>query len=108
MNHTPGPWEIDFALNYPCFGIWEEPKDDKTPDSLKCIAMIDYGDKSESNLTKAEAKANAHLITAAPELLWALEKWNTFMDNNYNPADISWWNETKQALAKAKGIIPNK
>ena len=37
------------------------------------------------------------------ELLKALERWHQFMLDNYMPDDISWWNETVAAIAKAKG-----
>lgn len=49
------------------------------------------------------ARQNAHLISAAPDLLEALKSWQKFMHENYSTTDISWWNETEKAIAKAEG-----
>ena len=65
MKHTPGPWQIDTAEEYNFFGIWGP--ETEIPDDLKCIACVDY--EGDSNVPEDEAKGNARLIAAAPELL---------------------------------------
>ena len=41
------------------------------------------------------------LFAAAPDLLAVLQKWATSMENNYSREDISWYDETMEAIRKA-------
>jgi hypothetical protein len=62
-SHTPGPWFVN-ADN----SLLVENKN-----RLRSIAEIhDHSDTANEELTE-EAKANAHLIAAAPEMLEALK-----------------------------------
>ena len=68
-QHTPGPWTFDNEIEFICtdaslHGEW-------------------YGDWAVArvNIIRAEAKANARLIAAAPDLLEALESAWLWMEN---------------------------
>jgi len=43
------------------------------------------------------------LIAAAPEMYAVLKKWDRFMQDNYTPEEMSWWDETRRALAQIEG-----
>ena len=57
------------------------------------VVQLDYTD----------AELTALVRDAAPDLLAALKEWDRFMRANYTPADISWWRQTEQAIARAEG-----
>ena len=64
-KHTPGPWTFDNEIGLirtdtPPYGEWD-------------VAKV--------NIVRAEAKANARLIAAAPDLLEALESAWLWMEN---------------------------
>jgi hypothetical protein len=59
-------------------------------------AMVDW--PFVDALNKASAMAQSHEALVA-----ALEKWEEFMQANYAPSDITWWEETRAALALARG-----
>jgi len=67
-KHTPGPWQISkFVADNDIVesvgpAYWIQPKSRMT---LTCMACV-------GGFTKEEAKANARLIAAAPDLLEAL------------------------------------
>ena len=52
--------------------------------------------------TKSVIMEDARLIAAAPEMYAVLKKWDRFMQDNYTPEEMSWWDETRRALAKAE------
>jgi hypothetical protein len=56
-KHTPGPWTFDNGIEFICT--------DTSPYGEWAVAKV--------NIVRAEAKANARLIAAAPELLDALK-----------------------------------
>jgi hypothetical protein len=58
MSHTPGPWTL------PKFGGWEKELEIPEPK-----IWVDYDD-----VDREEAEANARLIAAAPEMLFALKE----------------------------------
>lgn len=62
-SHTPGPWSINPKGGTPMVGI-----DLQDGGELLPIVEVVYG------YNNAEAKANARLIAAAPELLEALDE----------------------------------
>jgi hypothetical protein len=69
-KHTPGPWTTYGLNEYDCPGV--ESK------SSESISIVVFGNSLDENAgvlgrTVEEAKANARLIAAAPELLEALE-----------------------------------
>jgi hypothetical protein len=64
MSHTPGPWEVN-------------PKSSRTVQSTtgRTVASCGgYTDSKRTEETDDENAANTALITAAPEMLEALEK----------------------------------
>jgi len=80
--HTPAPWKHD-----PTWGI------------------IKYG-KSEICALHSGNLANAHLISAAPDLLEALERAENALNwfiNDEGECDIEALDTTRAAIAKAKG-----
>jgi len=79
-GHTPGPWDTD--------GGWI-----RTGDWEILIPAID----------RDTAIADAALISAAPAMLAALEKWAEFMRENYTVEELAWYEETEAAIRKAKG-----
>jgi hypothetical protein len=83
-NHTPGPWE------------WKT-----TPGSYHERCTI-YS-KAGTAVARHVLPADAPVMAAAPALLATCEKWAAFMQDNYDPGDISWWDETLGAIEKAKG-----
>jgi len=93
-QHTPGPWYRDpYAENDIVSGTPE--------DGASICTMWEDGYKDE-----AQPRANANLITAAPDLLEALEDLVTLVDFIADEYDLSRMSETKAAraaIAKAKG-----
>ena len=88
-NHTPGPWTLHKEVT-------------------KGEFVTDYIIRNSDNyhickLGPNRQDANAALISAASDLFEALEKWALFMKENYTADDISWYQETLDAIAKAKG-----
>ena len=87
MNkHTPGPWDFD------SFALREEIRAENNP--LIAIVCSVHCDSPE------QTKANAHLIAAAPDLLFALEKVYTDMNDDM-PVRLR--KVCYEAIAKAKG-----
>ena len=101
LGHTPGPWRVELQeVTYPRFSghyDWavRGPGDD--------------GDDSVyvQNPACANNEANAHLISAAPELLAALELYDEFSKSNDDWRDDDdtpdFVIKARQAIAKAKG-----
>jgi len=105
-KHTPGPWSIftdkkhkhNAGIEADGFSIICIGYPDETP------AMDDSGVHGR---TTDETTANAHLISAAPDLLEALE---AIMDSDlfeWNGSAAFWLQDkVKAAIAKAKGEQP--
>ena len=98
-KHTPGPWVLKDAdqrltrnIGVKQIGVGVTP-----------ICEIDLGN-CDPSYPEYIAMANANLIAASPDLLEALKKWSVFMQDNYSPDDISWYQETLKAIAKAEGV----
>jgi len=83
MKHTPGPWRVDYAM-----GI-------RGADNVPLAYVL-----SDSSITPTP---DARLISAAPELLEALEMLLT-IEPNYFSADAyerSLWENARDIIAKA-------
>ncbi len=78
QKHTPGPWLGEAE-------IW-------AIDGQIRVAQA-YG------LSKVEKEANAHLISAAPELLVACEE----IIQDMGAEDAPWFDKLKAAIAKVRG-----
>jgi len=96
MNHTPGPWFAhDFSgVNDDTVTPCDFAVSCTTPDHLT-VATMGMG----ANGTREEWEANARLISAAPDLLEALEEilgWQTLC-----PIDL--YEQARAAIKKARG-----
>jgi hypothetical protein len=67
-KHTPTPWVIEGELEHICV-VNNESKDERACDGVRQVCWVGQGDFEY--LDYDEALANAKLIAAAPELLFA-------------------------------------
>jgi hypothetical protein len=98
MKHTKGLWEV--AELTPSKGT-----------SYPCVMIKPHGTiiASCSNGTREETEANAQLISAAPEMLLALQRLNEWFETHGKDYEIGTPNcflKAKTALNKVNGIIP--
>jgi len=89
-KHTPGPWEIK-AHSDLCYRNISGPEH---------LALAQVVWRVEEEDRSPDCEANAHLIAAAPELLEALEKVYTDMNDDM-PVGLR--KVCYEAIAKAKG-----
>lgn len=98
MMHTPGPWKARDTDN----GIEVDPV---------CDAINATYNRDHEKMV-LEARANAALIAAAPDLLAALKtvvaKWDSIPEDVQVPDEINddddWqWDQARAALEKVKG-----
>jgi hypothetical protein len=99
-QHTPGPWEInDNGLIY---GQCREG-DDEAP----CVAdVIKDRELAAFGIMSPEETANARLIAAAPELLFALEALIEYAQDTMPQeldGSLDVWTQAQAAVAKARG-----
>lgn len=94
-KHTPGPWKIDWTDKH---GGKESRIYSASNRSDLCepIAIIPHDDIVENGVP--EIKANAALITAAPDLLKALQGVLRIADRKTDEFDAA-----RDAIAKATG-----
>lgn len=90
-KHTPGPWEIKRHFD-PGYKFISAPKHTALAQVVWCM---------EDEDRSPECEANAHLIAAAPELLWTLEKLVERVGKDEWFAE--WAGMARDAIAKAKG-----
>lgn len=92
-KHTEGPWMVKFETDRSCYiGSKYDSQ----------LYFIGYG----TGLPKGEHVANAHLISAAPELLEALEMLMTFEPSDCDSYERYIWDAALSAIVKAKGEKP--
>lgn len=97
-QHTPRPWAVyeEAAIDYrPCTIVAE---------CGSRVATCEGGGPGRA-VTKAEERANAHLIAAAPDLLAALKELMGWHDHTGGWEGEA-WNVARTAIAKATGSIP--
>lgn len=102
-EHTPGPWEATANLNDGPYGSSYTIR----KDSQVIVAGI-----SGASLHRGpeQSAANAHLISASPDLLAALESLLTARDyvapasvaHNAKLNDVGLWDQARAAIAKAR------
>lgn len=96
QSHTPGPWHVEKTrqgtaiLDDAQFGRW-------TQIAMAYQANDVFGDGEKRIISHDEAKANAHLIAAAPEMLEALLMVRQETD------DAEWITKLDRIIAKARG-----
>lgn len=95
MKHTPGPWVIKHEFNV-------------YAGNRSVAACGGYSQNFDHEKVHAENVANAHLVSAAPDLLEVcqeIEEWfssEAAMDySSYYPP---WWGRLGKALDKAEGV----
>ncbi len=109
MAHTPGPW-ISFGEGNEWLGI-EAGVDTSEPFSIVVFGTPD-DDNGVQGRTVEEARENARLIAAAPELLKACKlvelhfKRNQVSGNFQGDDEHEAWSVIAKAIAKAEGREP--
>ena len=93
-KHTPGPW----GQNYICAASTNEVK----AGGERIALVLQYDDKQNRVSDFETCNANAKLISAAPELLEALEELRTAI---IDCVDSEWWGRHKETVAKAYEAI---
>ena len=105
-EHTPGPWHAECPEN----GAFHVSATAAGPGDV-CDLYHPYTDESGKHIfTKDRARANAHLIAAAPDMYAELESMAVQVRaagehglfENWEPA----YERAQAALAKAKGVTP--
>ena len=94
-KHTPGKWEIEGSAEiYPLILV-----DGKAGPIAQVFNALDDLEGNEP-ITLKECEANAHLISAAPDLLAYAEKVQRWFRDGCPPWDMK---DGAAAIAKAKG-----
>ena len=97
MKHTPGPWyaaEVHGGLEI------RRLRNDDDPQSEEVIADIRFGDTEP----EAVARANAAALSAALDLLAALERTLSWLTRHPGSGLYSSvYNQARAAIAKARG-----
>lgn len=93
-TYTPGPWQIFEVVDHPSnkreqIAFIQNPK-----------VCFDLSAVERSYFSRDEFKANAQLISAAPELLEGLKQIESLCDNN-NPEHNQIWNIAYCLIDKA-------
>lgn len=98
-RHTPGPWTVN-----PHFNHGAEVR--SLASVAWCSVASTHGASSSQSIDAAEARANARLIAAAPDLLEALEEairdHDDFEDGRLSGNTVA---TMYAAIAKAKGEV---
>jgi hypothetical protein len=106
MPHTPGPWYLRNSDHGTIISRLKQGEKipeckSKNPHGIQDF-LIDFDILGVSETMWAKFE-DLILMAAAPEMLAALKKWDQFMGDNYERKDISWWDETTEAIRKAEG-----
>ena len=90
-KHTPGPWQ------------WFETEDGRARVNPADGGLV-IAECSTRNPFDEEQRANARLISAAPELYEALERLIAVYQTSHSPVTrLSCWQQAGAALSKARG-----
>lgn len=93
-NHTPGPWGIERTDDTNWIGFMR-PHDPNKIELIVCTTSRE----SLTDEALARNDANAQLISAAPDLLEALQR----IVNSSSLTDVQLWADARDAVAKATG-----
>ena len=99
-KHTPGPWTACNEGLCKCGYVW-------CPDyPVAKVTRGEWGDLGMpyGEVPEATAVANARLIAAAPELLFAAEQALMAFEDGYDAPKVR--DDLRAAIAKAKGVTP--
>lgn len=105
VKFTPGPWVADIRGG--CLAVYPESREDDTPGlHADDDRNIHYSSKGSAYVENPgywdmddQARANAHLIAAAPDLYEMLEIAVKDAEQGYS----EWIDSAKAALSKARG-----
>jgi hypothetical protein len=112
MKHTPGPWVADFRGG--CLAVYPKSRKGDTPGlHSEDDRNIHYSDRGASYngerwLMSEQAKVDAVLIAAAPELLEALKTINRAFWQQYKDPISEIKAITSIAIARAEGPTGSK
>lgn len=98
-NHTPGPWEVSFTdcLGRPASYCRIRPINKKMFGHFTSLEIATMNMMDED-----EQQANARLISAAPELLAALDELtNGYAGNGWDVGLVTRLEKARAAIAKA-------
>lgn len=101
MKHTPGPWRVvdgpglcGISVVSNNFKSWNEP-----PQHAFWVHSTIYNDKGIMN-----AKANARLIAAAPEMLEIVKAYRNFLRTMaHTEGEVRTFEHVESIIAKAEG-----
>ncbi|NOG70449.1 hypothetical protein [Roseicella sp. DB1501] len=100
VKWTPGPWEIQGYTNYTGWAVYTQNRG--------CIAERWYAQNQKAPYAD-ELKANAYLISAAPDLYAAAEKAECFISgfegDELQEGIAEMLADLRGAIAKAKGEV---
>lgn len=97
-NHTPTPWRVSPADPY----VIEHASEGLRPQTVARTGAASANTKTTMRHLD-DAAYIVRTVNAHDKLLAALKRWERFMRDNYKPEEISFWDETVQAIAKAEG-----
>ncbi|HUT61888.1 MAG TPA: hypothetical protein VNA25_28965 [Phycisphaerae bacterium] len=97
-KHTPRPWRAEETRD-----AGGRPVIEIVGAGRSVADLLIAGPHAPHDSDGGTGRADAALIAAAPDLLAALEAWHKFMLDNYSKEDISFWDQTVNAIAKARG-----
>lgn len=108
IKYTKGPWGLGMRSGHNGNLIYARDGKDSFEDSVICsiMGLWSYKDIDEQSDADPKALANGKLISAAPELLEALESlWETAQDRGWlgRDDDSEGVNQVLAAIAKARG-----
>lgn len=96
---TPGPWSVGYIGKQnvdPILGDWyEAPIHVGKEKPGNCLAIVYLGGDGATDFSREAVEANARLISAAPDMLEALEAMVSGKEN--------FWILAKKAISKASG-----
>ena len=102
-KHTQGPWKADLRRHNGHCGISINAPNDIQVATVY-LNIIDTAWKHPIvRPQNNESVRNARQIAAAPDLYEALKRWERFMHDNYTREEMSFWDDTINAIAKAEG-----
>ena len=99
VTHTPGPWIAWNLRDFDQWIVWDSKR--------KNLAHVHHRHEEHCAPHNSEAKANAHLIAAAPEMLEALRE---CVEALYSSYDVNDWpadgkTPQDQAARRAEEVI---
>ena len=101
-EHTPGPWTFLEQEDTESVGNAGGPLTICGP-ANDDLANVYSSDDSTVSIPREQAIANAHLISAAPEMLAALESMVDRWEPDCGGTDRRMWEDACAAIAKVRG-----